>query len=115
MSLARRQQILSIAATHKAWVLEDDYDSDFRYGSRPLASLQGLDPGQRTIYCGSFSKSMFPALRLGFLVVPPDLLEPMLRLRRLADTAPSILPQAAMADFMAEGRGAQDQAERDPL
>lgn len=103
MPAERRLALIDWAARVGGWIIEDDYDSDFRYGGRPLASLQGLDQAQRTIYCGSFSKSMFPALRLGFLVVPPDLLEPMLRLRRLADTAPSILPQAAMADFMAEG------------
>lgn len=103
MPAERRLSLIAWAGRVGGWIIEDDYDSDFRYAGPPLAALQGLDRNMRTLYCGSFSKSMFPALRLGFLVVPPDLLEPLLNLRRLADTAPSILPQAAMADFMAEG------------
>jgi len=103
MPAERRLALIDWAARVGGWIVEDDYDSDFRYGGRPLAALQGLDRGQRTIYCGSFSKSMFPALRLGWLVVPPDLLDAFLAVRRLADMAPSVLPQLAMADFMAEG------------
>ena len=103
MPLERRLALIDWAARNGGWIVEDDYDSDFRYGGRPLAALQGLDGGRRTLYCGTFSKSMFPALRLGWLVVPPDLLPSFLAARRLADMAPSILTQAAMADFMTEG------------
>ncbi|MTJ82262.1 MAG: PLP-dependent aminotransferase family protein [Telmatospirillum sp.] len=103
MPLARRLSLIDWAHRHDAWIVEDDYDSDFRYGAPPLAALQGLDAGRRTIYCGTFSKSMFPALRLGWLVVPDDLLDAFLAVRRLLDRAPPTLTQAAMADFMAEG------------
>jgi GntR family transcriptional regulator/MocR family aminotransferase len=103
MPVDRRLALIDWAARKDGWIVEDDYDSDFRYGGRPLAALQGLDGGNRTIYCGTFSKSMFPALRLGWLVVPSDLLPAFLAVRRLADMAPSALTQAAMADFMAEG------------
>jgi len=103
MPADRRIALIEWAARTGSWIIEDDYDSDFRYGSRPLAALQGLDRHQRTIYCGSFSKSMFPTLRLGWLVLPPDLVDPFLAVRRQADMAPSLLPQAAMADFMIEG------------
>lgn len=103
MPLDRRLALIDWAERHGGWIVEDDYDSDFRYGGRPLAALQGLDGGQRTIYCGTFSKSMFPGLRLGWVVVPPDLLSAFLTARRLSDMAPSSLTQAAMADFMSEG------------
>ncbi len=103
MPVERRLALIDWAAHSGGWIVEDDYDSDFRYGGPPLAALQGLDPGQRTLYCGTFSKSMFPGLRLGWLVVPPDLVAPLLALRAAADGAPPLLGQAAMADFMAEG------------
>jgi GntR family transcriptional regulator/MocR family aminotransferase len=103
MPVDRRLLLIDWAARKDGWIVEDDYDSDFRYAGLPLAALQGLDGAHRTIYCGTFSKSMFPALRLGWLVVPVDLLPSFLAARRLADMAPSILTQAAMADFMAEG------------
>ena len=73
MSLARRRLLLEYAARHKVWVVEDDYDSEFRYSGPPLASLQGLDSHERVIYLGTFSKTLFPGLRIGFMVVPPGL------------------------------------------
>src|SRR5262249_59983088 len=73
MALARRLALLDWARRAGAWVLEDDYDSEFRYAGRPLAALQGLDQDGRVIYLGTFSKVLFPSLRLGYLVVPPDL------------------------------------------
>ena len=73
MSLPRRLALLRWASRAGAWVIEDDYDSEFRYGARPVPCLHGLDVDGRVIYVGSFSKTLFPALRLGFLVVPPDL------------------------------------------
>lgn len=103
MPLERRLALIDWANRRGGWIVEDDYDSDFRYAGAPLAALQGLDAGNRTIYCGTFSKSMFPALRLGWLVVPQDLLPVFLAVRRMADVAPSALTQAAMADFMVEG------------
>src|SRR5690606_16830392 len=86
-----------------AWVLEDDYDSEYRYAGRPLAALQGLDRESRVIYLGTFSKVLLPALRLGYLVVPPDLVEAFLAARALIDRHSPILEQAVLADFIAEG------------
>lgn len=103
MSLERRLMLLDWATTNDAWVIEDDYDSDFRYGGRALAALQGLDRGGRVIYLGTFSKALFPSLRLGYLVVPADLVDAFLAHRRILDGHPAVLPQLVMADFMAEG------------
>ncbi|HEU4484482.1 MAG TPA: PLP-dependent aminotransferase family protein, partial [Povalibacter sp.] len=74
MSLPRRLQLIDWARSNDAWVIEDDYDSEYRYQSRPIASLQGLDPQARVIYVGTFSKVLFPSLRIGYMVVPHDLL-----------------------------------------
>src|SRR5205085_3396963 len=73
MSLARRLALLDWATRCGAWIIEDDYDSEYRYTGRPLAALQGLDKEDRVIYVGTFSKVLFPSLRLGYLVVPTDL------------------------------------------
>lgn len=73
MSLSRRRSLLEYAAHHGAWMIEDDYDSEFRYKGRPLACLQGMDSAERVLYMGTFSKTMFPGLRLGYLVVPKSL------------------------------------------
>jgi GntR family transcriptional regulator / MocR family aminotransferase len=103
MSLPRRQALLEWAQAAGAWVVEDDYDSEFRYGARPLPCLHGLDTDGRVIYLGSFSKSLFPALRLGFLIVPPDLQRHMAAARRAADLHPPTLDQLVVADLMLEG------------
>jgi GntR family transcriptional regulator/MocR family aminotransferase len=103
MSLARRLALLKWASAAHAWVIEDDYDSEFRYGSRPIPCLHGLDADGRVIYVGSFSKTLFPALRLGFLIVPSDLQDRFLAARRAADLHPPLLEQAVLADFMIEG------------
>lgn len=103
MSLARRLALLRWASEARAWVIEDDYDAGFRYGARPLPCLHGLDIDGRVIYIGSFSKTMFPALRLGFLIVPPDLLDNLMAARRAADVHPPMLEQTVLADFMAAG------------
>jgi GntR family transcriptional regulator/MocR family aminotransferase len=103
MSLARRLALLEWAQTTGAWILEDDYDSEFRYRGRPLASLQGLDTHGRVIYMGTFSKILFPALRLGYLVVPPEILEPFLVLRALCGRSAPTFEQAIVADFLTEG------------
>ena len=73
MSAARRLQLLEWARRQGAWIVEDDYDSEYRYESMPVASMQGLDSGSRVIYIGTFSKTLFPALRLGYIVIPPAL------------------------------------------
>jgi GntR family transcriptional regulator/MocR family aminotransferase len=103
MSLPRRLALLKWANAARAWVIEDDYDSEFRYGARPIPCLHGLDVDGRVIYVGSFAKTFFPALRLGFLIVPPDLRERFLATRRGADLHPQTLDQAVLADFMAGG------------
>jgi GntR family transcriptional regulator/MocR family aminotransferase len=108
MTLARRLELLDWAAERGAWILEDDYDSEYRYGGRPLAALQGLDArrpdgGGRVIYLGSFSKVMFPSLRLGYLVVPPPVAEAFVRARAALDDHPSAIVQPALAAFIEEG------------
>ncbi|MCL1962010.1 MAG: PLP-dependent aminotransferase family protein [Desulfovibrionaceae bacterium] len=103
MSLARRRQLLEYARSARCWVVEDDYDSEFRYGSRPLPSLQGLDEAGRVLYMGTFSKVLFPGLRMGYLVVPEDLAEGFtLGLAEIYRGGQYLL-QAVMADFIAEG------------
>jgi GntR family transcriptional regulator/MocR family aminotransferase len=107
LSLARRLALLEWARAANAWVLEDDYDSEFRYEGRPLASLQGLDPDGRVLYLGTFSKTLFPSLRLGYLIVPPDLAAAFIAARVALDQyAPGLL-QAVVADFLAEGHYAR--------
>ncbi|MBT2118038.1 PLP-dependent aminotransferase family protein [Dyella sp. LX-66] len=107
MSAARRMQLLRWAARSGAWIVEDDYDSEYRFGGRPVASLQGLDTEERVIYVGTFSKVMFPALRLGYLVVPKDLVDTFAACRDALDTCTATLPQLAMNDFIREGHFAR--------
>ncbi len=103
LSLPRRLALLRWASASQAWIIEDDYDSEFRYGARPIPCLHGLDTDARVIYVGSFSKTLFPALRLGFVILPPDLRETFLAARRAADFHPPALDQAVLADLIAEG------------
>jgi GntR family transcriptional regulator / MocR family aminotransferase len=103
MSLSRRRTLLEYAATHKAWIMEDDYDSEFRYGSRPLASLQGMDSHDRVLYLGTFSKTMFPGLRIAFLVVPEALSEVFATGLSELYRGGQIFTQAVLTDFMTEG------------
>ncbi len=103
MPLAQRLALLAWAERTGAWIFEDDYDSEFRYGVRPVESLQGLDPRARVIYAGTFSKVLFPSLRLGYLVVPPALVDPFLAAKALADTGTGDLEQRAMARFIRDG------------
>jgi GntR family transcriptional regulator/MocR family aminotransferase len=107
MSATRRIQLLSWAERTGAWIIEDDYDSEYRFGSRPIASLQGLDADARVIYVGTFSKVMFPALRLGYLVVPKDLARAFTAAREATDIFSSTLYQAVMTDFIREGHFAR--------
>src|ERR1700683_80947 len=103
MSAARRLQLLEWAHSSSAWIVEDDYDSEYRYESMPVASMQGLDPGSRVIYIGTFSKVLFPALRLGYMGIPPALVSRFLAVRQANDLCPSHLYQAALADFISAG------------
>jgi GntR family transcriptional regulator / MocR family aminotransferase len=107
MSVARRLQLLEWAHKSNAWIVEDDYDSEYRYESMPVASMQGLDPGSRVIYIGTFSKTLFPALRLGYMVIPPTLVDRFLVVRQANDLCPSHLYQAALADFISGGHFAR--------
>jgi GntR family transcriptional regulator/MocR family aminotransferase len=103
MSLPRRLALLRWASAARAWVIEDDYDSEFRYGTRPVPCLHGLDVDGRVIYVGSFSKTLFPALRLGFVILPADLHDTVMAARRAADLHPPAIDQAVLADLIAEG------------
>ena len=103
LSLARRLALLNWAAKAGSYILEDDYDSEYRFAGRPLASLQGLDDNDRTIYIGTFSKVLFPALRLGYVVVPEALVDAFGAMRHYVDGHTSSLEQRALTDFMADG------------
>jgi GntR family transcriptional regulator/MocR family aminotransferase len=107
MSASRRLQLLDWAESVGAWVIEDDYDSEYRYASMPIASLQGLDHHSRVIYIGTFSKTLFPSLRLGYLVVPPDLIGSFVAVRHAMDIGPPHFFQAVLTDFMREGHYAR--------
>jgi GntR family transcriptional regulator/MocR family aminotransferase len=103
MTAARRLALLDWAHRTQTWVLEDDYDSEFRYVSRPLGALQGMDPHGRVIYLGTFSKVLFPALRVGYLVVPPALVPRLLEARDALDLFSPTLYQAALAELLESG------------
>jgi GntR family transcriptional regulator/MocR family aminotransferase len=103
MSLSRRLALLAWAHQRGMWVVEDDYDSEFRYVGRPLPALQGLDAHGHTIYIGTWSKLIFPALRLGYIVAPPALVDALQAARTAVDLHPPTLAQAVLADFLAEG------------
>ena len=103
MSLPRRLALLKWANAARAWVVEDDYDSEFRYGSRPIPCLHGLDVDGRVIYLGSFAKTVFPSLRLGFLIVPADLRDQFVQIRQSSESHPAFLDQAVLADFIQDG------------
>jgi GntR family transcriptional regulator/MocR family aminotransferase len=104
MSMGRRLELIAWARAAGAWIVEDDYASEFRYEGAPLASLQGLDGGERVIYVGTFNKSLFPGIRLGYLVAPRPLAPPLSALRRLADRQPPSLTQAITLDFLESGQ-----------
>ncbi len=107
MTAARRLALLDWAHREGAWLLEDDYDSEYRYVSRPLGALQGMDAHQRVIYIGTFSKVLFPALRVGYLVVPPTLRQRFVDARETFDLFSPTLYQLVLADFLREGHFAR--------
>jgi GntR family transcriptional regulator/MocR family aminotransferase len=107
MSASRRLRLLDWAQSSGAWIIEDDYDSEYRFQSMPVAALQGLDSNARVIYIGTFSKVLFPSLRLGYMVIPSDLIDRFLAIRRTMDLGPPGFHQEVLADFIAEGHFAR--------
>ena len=103
MPLERRTAWLQWAERNRAWIVEDDFDSEYRYAGHPQPAMQGLDRAGRVIYAGTFSKTLFPALRIGFLVLPEQLVTPFRRARSIIDGFPAILQQAVLADFIDSG------------
>lgn len=103
LSLPRRLHLLDYAKRHGSWIIEDDYDSELHYDGRPLPAMQGLDKHQQVIYLGTFSKVLFPSLRLAYAVLPPALVAPMITLRTVSDGHSSQLMQAVTAEFMHTG------------
>ena len=104
MSLLRRLTLLNYAHENNAWVIEDDYDSEFRYQGRPLPALSALDSERRVFYVGTFSKSMFAAMRIGYIVVPPELVETIAKARTLLGQSSSAVVEHALSRFMDDGR-----------
>jgi GntR family transcriptional regulator/MocR family aminotransferase len=107
MSAARRLQLLDWAERSGAWIIEDDYDSEYRYEGMPIPSLQGLDRYSRVTYIGTFSKVLFPSLRMGYIVIPPDLIQSFVAVRFAIDIGPPSFYQAVLADFIREGHFAR--------
>lgn len=106
MTAPRRLELLHWARTSNAWIIEDDYNSEFRYASRPLAALYGLDDTERVVYIGTFSKTLFPSLRIGYLVVPPSLIDIIAGARMDSERlGPSY--EGPLADFIADGHFAR--------
>ena len=103
LTLDRRLALIEWAARHQAWIIEDDYDSEFHYAGKPTACVQGLDARDRTIYIGTFTKSLFPGLRIGYVVLPPQLVKPMTVARTLLDGHSAPMAQLTLARFMEGG------------
>jgi GntR family transcriptional regulator/MocR family aminotransferase len=103
MSLQRRMALVDYAKREGCWLVEDDYDSEYLYDSRPMPSLQGLDNAGRVIYVGTFSKTLFPSLRIAYVILPASLMQPMVTSRSLYDGHVAQLSQAVTADFLTQG------------
>lgn len=107
MSLSRRRELLKWADKNSAWIIEDDYDAEFRYDGKPISAMQGLDYSGRVIYLGTFSKVLFPSLRIGYLVLPHDLIAKFARALAFMTLHTSYLEQVALSDFMHQGHFAK--------
>ncbi|SDE59460.1 PLP-dependent aminotransferase family protein [Kordiimonas lacus] len=107
MPISRRLELLEWAREHDALIIEDDYDSEFRYGGRPVQSLQGLDGGSRVVYGGSFSKSLFLSLRIGYLILPRDIAAKVIRHREKTESFPPLSDQMILERFIADGHFAR--------
>jgi GntR family transcriptional regulator/MocR family aminotransferase len=107
MSASRRLRLLDWAQSTGAWIVEDDYDSEYRFGSPPITSLQGLDRDSRVIYIGTFTKILFPAMRIAYVVIPPDLVPAFVAVRRAIDMFSPPFFQAVLTDFIREGHFAR--------
>ncbi|AVT60566.1 MocR-like pyridoxine biosynthesis transcription factor PdxR [Pectobacterium versatile] len=103
LTLDRRLAVIEWAWQQQSWIIEDDYDSEFHYAGKPTACVQGLDPHDRTIYIGTFTKSLFPGLRIGYMVLPPQLVAPMTVARTLMDGHSAPIPQLTLARFIEGG------------
>ncbi|MCB0197725.1 MAG: PLP-dependent aminotransferase family protein [Anaerolineae bacterium] len=103
MTVERRLELIDWARRNNGWIIEDDYGSAFHYTQRPLPALQGLDTGHRVVYFGTFSKVMFPSLRLGYIIAPPDLIDKFMSLRSIVDSYIPTVSQVILADFMEQG------------
>ncbi|MNF77155.1 HTH-type transcriptional regulatory protein GabR [compost metagenome] len=103
LSLERRLALIEWAQRQQAWIIEDDYDSEFHYAGKPTACVQGLDAHERTLYIGTFTKSLFPGLRIGYMVLPPSLVEPMTVARSLLDGHTASLSQLTLSRFITGG------------
>jgi GntR family transcriptional regulator / MocR family aminotransferase len=103
MNVSRRLELLAWARRHQAWIIEDDYDSDYRFSSRPIGALQGMDGAGQVIYTGTFSKVLFPSMRIGYVVAPPALVEKFIAQRLTLDLFPQALDQLVLTDFLCEG------------
>jgi GntR family transcriptional regulator/MocR family aminotransferase len=103
MSQSRREELLRYATKHSSWILEDDYDGEFQYDTAQIPALRSLDSDERVLYVGSFSKTLFPGLRLGYLICPPGLLEDVRRAKRYDDLGCGSIEQHALASFMHSG------------
>ncbi len=103
LSLARRLALLALADRQQAWIVEDDYDSEFHYDGLPIPAMQGLDRRGRVLYLGTFSKSLFPSLRLAYLIVPPTLVDAFVTARTVYDGHSAQLMQAVTAEFIRQG------------
>lgn len=107
MPLSRRLELLKWAQNARAWILEDDYNSEYRFSGRPLASLQGLDTNERVLYIGTFSKVLFPSLRIGYLIVPPTLVDSFARAMQMMFHYSPLVDQAVLCDFISQGHFAR--------
>lgn len=103
LPITRRQELLQWAQRQNVWIVEDDYDGEFRYGQRPIDALQSIDGDGRVIYVGTFSKVLSPQLRLGYLVLPPELVEVFRKAKRLTDRHAPVLEQRVLASLMESG------------